>query len=683
VSVTNNIITNNVAGWDGGGISLLDSFAVNIVNNTIAFNASTASAGPLFNTLGAPLDSTPPSSGQTCTANCGTTTHPQAAGVVAIQNSAILRANLPPTVTVTCPTGHPNCRSVSYPQLENNIIWDNSSYYIGVGPLAPGTQNQQNLVTLFNMGGSRPASQTSTGACVAASYWDIGVRGDTGPTNHTSGVTLAASDSVLTAGGSSVSGSGNSTGNPSLIHSYCDGSRTPPETPGLLAAGWQVPPGISDATVPNPIFNLTPAATVDEGNNWVNLNWGPLSLTNPTVVGGANGNYGGGLPLGNYAITTGSSAAARVTGSNFTDAPAYDFFNTPRKPGSSTDAGAVKLTSAGGGSQFTISASIVDFGLVPVHSPTTQDQDIQVINSGTAPLTFNGTGNATISCTGVTGCNAASFTIATSTVGTATVLSAGSGYTVNDVLTLTGGGGSGASATVSAVSGTGAITGLTLTNGGNGYTNGATVSLVDATGAGIGTGATARITVYNPNTCANATLGSGESCVINVVFNPTSTSQAVRVANLAVTIGTITQTVALSGHDSIATITVSPLTPALTTNPANATAKTGTITVTNTMNPNTNPDAGPYIPTVIRLTRVSGAPLADYVLGGTCAVGTAINAGGTLNPPVAGSSCTITITYTPAVGTVGAALNGTVHLTVTGYGTAATTPIINANFNAN
>ena len=67
-----------------------------------------------------------------------------------------------------------------------------------------------------------------------------------------------------------------------------------------------MPPGISDATVPNPLFNLTPSATVDEGNNWVNLNWGPLSMTNPTVV--ANGNYGGGLPLGNYGITSGSAA---------------------------------------------------------------------------------------------------------------------------------------------------------------------------------------------------------------------------------------------------------------------------------------------------------------------------------------------------------------------------------------
>ena len=57
MTVTNNIIVNNVAGWDGGGISLLDSPNVNIINNTIAYNNSTASAGVLFNTIGAPLAS--------------------------------------------------------------------------------------------------------------------------------------------------------------------------------------------------------------------------------------------------------------------------------------------------------------------------------------------------------------------------------------------------------------------------------------------------------------------------------------------------------------------------------------------------------------------------------------------------------------------------------------------------
>ncbi len=55
--VTNNIIVNNVAGWDGAGVSLEDSLVVNLVNNTIASNDTTASSGTLFNTLGAPLAS--------------------------------------------------------------------------------------------------------------------------------------------------------------------------------------------------------------------------------------------------------------------------------------------------------------------------------------------------------------------------------------------------------------------------------------------------------------------------------------------------------------------------------------------------------------------------------------------------------------------------------------------------
>ena len=62
VNVTNNIIANNVAGWDGGGVWLLDSLAVNFVNNTIASNDTTASAGTLFNAYFAPLasDQSPP-----------------------------------------------------------------------------------------------------------------------------------------------------------------------------------------------------------------------------------------------------------------------------------------------------------------------------------------------------------------------------------------------------------------------------------------------------------------------------------------------------------------------------------------------------------------------------------------------------------------------------------------------
>ena len=63
-----------------------------------------------------------------------------------------------------------------------------------------------------------------------------------------------------------------------------------------------VPAGVPDtgqSTVP--AFTLQPAATVDEGNNWINMFYGPLSLSNPpkyTVAGTPL------APLGNYNATT-------------------------------------------------------------------------------------------------------------------------------------------------------------------------------------------------------------------------------------------------------------------------------------------------------------------------------------------------------------------------------------------
>ena len=59
VTVTNNIIANNVAGWDGAGVSLQDALVVNLINNTIVSNDTTASSGVLFNTIGAPEGSAP------------------------------------------------------------------------------------------------------------------------------------------------------------------------------------------------------------------------------------------------------------------------------------------------------------------------------------------------------------------------------------------------------------------------------------------------------------------------------------------------------------------------------------------------------------------------------------------------------------------------------------------------
>jgi hypothetical protein len=389
--VTNNIIVNNVAGWDGAGVSLLDALNINIVNNTIASNSSTATAGPLFNTIGAPIASQPTPAGTP--AQCGsstcTTSPPQVAGLVSLQNSAVLEANLP--ATITCPANHfaggtasnGTCRKVSYPLLFNNALWQNSSYYIGVGALSP--QFQQNVISLYNAFTTTLAPTQSqadgttpnltggvtitggTGACTAASYWDIGVRGDTGPTNHGSTVTLAPQYSLITSVGTlsdyAAPGLHNTATAPGFVSQYCDGSRQPPE---LGASGWAVPAGISDATVPNPVFNLTPVATVDEGNNWVNMRWGPLSTTNPTVTG-ADGNYGSGAPLGNYSLASTSSgaynagAASVGAGGNAVAAPNADFFGNTRPQAGAFDIGAVEYVASTTPSA-TVSPTTLAFG---------------------------------------------------------------------------------------------------------------------------------------------------------------------------------------------------------------------------------------------------------------------------------------------------------------------------------
>ena len=364
VQVTNNIIADNVAGWDGAGISMMDALNTNIVNNTIASNSSTATSGILFTTIGAPEAS---QAGTNCTNAGATSSCPQPSGLVSIQNSAVFSANIAP-LTITCPPNHyqgavasnGTCKQYSYPYLANDVFWQNSSYYIGVGALSP--TFQQNVVALYNSFTSTLAPSQSTtdattahgagstitggtGACTAASYWDIGVRGDTGPGNHGSGVTFAPTYSVLTnTGGTSEIGVGThdlAGTNPNFVSQYCDGARTPPE---FAASGFAVPPGISDATVPNPIFNLTAVATVDEGNNWINLRWGPLSLLNPVSSSVATN-----VVLGNYSLAAGSPAidAIPTSSSTFAVTPSTDFFGNARPDAANPthfDVGAVEFT---------------------------------------------------------------------------------------------------------------------------------------------------------------------------------------------------------------------------------------------------------------------------------------------------------------------------------------------------
>jgi len=389
VTVQNNIIANNVAGWDGGGVSLQDALRVKFINNTVIANDTTASAGVLFNTLGAPQASTPPPGctpvGQnpTCTPTITTSTD-QAAGLVTMRHTPNLAAAIAASVpAVTCPAGYgytgTNCREISLPLLTNDLFWQNRSFHIGVGPLGLGQQNQQAVVTLYPsldqgvVTGTCPASGTGDPAYTAGSgdinasgapvYWDIGVRGDTTQTpNSGSGFALQPNFSIL-GNATQYPPANNSAGNPLVVRQYCNGGRIPPEhcagiSPNDTIAqaqchGYNAPSGHSESTGLYPVFALsqmTPAATVDEGNNWINLTYGPLSLSNAALYTVPN------LPLaalGDYSITNGSPAQSTATPSG---APDHDFFGRPRPQGTGFDIGAVEIGggSTGGGGKPTL-----------------------------------------------------------------------------------------------------------------------------------------------------------------------------------------------------------------------------------------------------------------------------------------------------------------------------------------
>jgi hypothetical protein len=659
VSFTNNIVANNVAGWDGAGISLLDSLNVNIVNNTIMSNDTTASSGVLFNTLGAPLAS---SQGPQCTANCGTASAPQPAGLVSIQNSAVFTANLP--ATITCPVGHfvptvanpsasnGNCRVWSVPLLYNDVFWQNRAFNIQVGTLGTGTQNQQNVVSLVPT-----LNQATTGACLGgSSYWDLGARGDTGAGNHTSGLTLAPtfSDLTSTAG---YTGAGNIGANPNVVSQYCNGSRIPPEyatvcTPGTgcSAMGYQVPPGISDATVPNPIFNLTPAATVDEGNNWVNLAWGPLSLTNPTVLG-ADGNYGGGALLGNYAPNTGSPVVNAGTASaSGIAAPGTDFFGNARPQGGAFDIGAVEL----GGTTSTATASVSPISLAfgnQAIGTASASQTLTVANTGTVALaggtfTFGGGTPQPFARAGGTGAGTCGATLAvgatctlnvvfsptavTSFSRTLTVAYTGATVTGSPV-TLTGTGTGTAAVTVTPTS-------LTFGPQLNGTTSAfQTLTLSNTTATAFTSLAATFTGPFSRNntggTNCGTTLGSGATCTIRVQFTPTAVGPATGSVAITGSATVVNSPVALSGT-GVQALTASP-SPLTITLPAGANPRSGNGTVTLT-----NPaGAGGASVTVSGVTVPVGGSSTTWMF----TKATDNCTGVTLAP---GGTCTVVVTFT-------------------------------------
>jgi hypothetical protein len=302
-------------------------------------------------------------------------------------------------------------------------------------------------------------------------------------------------------------GSNNNSGSdPAVAKSYCNGSRVPPELPGAVGLGWQVPPGISDAQVPNPVFNLTPVATVDEGNNWINISWGPLALMSPTGQGT------GTTPdtfLGNYTPTSGSptrdyipSSANGASGA-YTLAPSADFFGTLRKTNNRVDAGAVEFTGAGGGgggAAASVSPTSLAFGNW-ANGTSSNPVFVTVSNTGTTALAggaFTIPAGSRFTRSGGT-CGANLAVGANCTIGV--VFSPNAVTSFNSTLTVAY---TGATVTGSpvALSGTGVATRGTVTISPNPLT----ITLAAGTFSGTGT-----VTLTNPAASASSVAVTGVS----------------------------------------------------------------------------------------------------------------------------------------------------------------------------
>ena len=188
LDVYNNMIVNNSSADQGGGMSFDDTVRANVVGNTIARNDSTATGSDAF---GGPCTENSPI-GQLCPAAEAigglTTSIPQVAGIASNAHTDALWAALSgPGSYCSSHLTEQQCSRFSNPQLRDDIVWQNRSFYWDT------TANN-------GLGGLVPANVGTTGS--GTQYWDFAVYGLTGSPNQSCNATncMAPTFSILTNG---------------------------------------------------------------------------------------------------------------------------------------------------------------------------------------------------------------------------------------------------------------------------------------------------------------------------------------------------------------------------------------------------------------------------------------------------------------------------------------------------
>ena len=253
-------------------------------------------------------------------------------------------------------------------------------------------------------------------------------------------------NSLIIAGGTPVIGNGSTTSNGTFTYT---------------GAGLQNFPGI----IQDHVFLAGNKTTA------VNVTGGTLNLT------GANG-YAGGTTVTNSTLVVGSSTAL---GAAFTMG-----VNNGAAPGGTTvnAGGILDLSGNTANEPLTLNGGTLANSSA---SPAMLDTGIKGIGYATATGTSGVGGSSSISIGGP-GSSATATPILGVTLATFTITNFGSGYTARPTVTITGGGGTGATANAIFNNITNVITGLSITNPGTGYTSTPTITFSAPTAGTTATG---------------------------------------------------------------------------------------------------------------------------------------------------------------------------------------------------
>ncbi|MES9992211.1 MAG: right-handed parallel beta-helix repeat-containing protein [Candidatus Thiodiazotropha sp.] len=305
VNLLNNMINNNVAGVAGGGISFQDAPRMSVRNNTVANNDSTSTGSQAFAT-NSPNQSTP-----------------LPAGIVSRLHSAEM-AQLMVLVEESYEDGDPvpgaNGLNATYtnPNLRDNIIYHNRSFFWTNYDVA-GTQENV-LVPVTCLTPTNPGSDVT---CDIASYEPTFYDAVSRDLGVLDGIVLTGDllnpmfslllDTLQTTYHSSNT---YTSGDPGFVNGYFNDGR-------------------ENTLLFNEPVGLATAAALDEGGNFIQVSYGPLSLVQPDdVVGNAEG------PLFDYHLGAGSPALNEGGNTPSSGRLSVDFDNDTRPTSSQSDIGA-------------------------------------------------------------------------------------------------------------------------------------------------------------------------------------------------------------------------------------------------------------------------------------------------------------------------------------------------------